>query len=97
MFAIMLFASAGTLIILPAIVSMHPGVIFYEPSNKFLRSCSQCLLMSLVIGAGVAYVLVAYTATRWNVATLAAIGSIGLLSVLCFFVSKLRQCFFNKK
>ncbi|MDD5156053.1 MAG: efflux RND transporter permease subunit, partial [Candidatus Omnitrophica bacterium] len=96
MFAIMLFASAGTLIILPAIVSMHPGVIFYEPSNRFLRSCSQCLLMSLVIAAGIAYVLVAYTGTRWNIATLIAIGSVGLLSILCFFVSKMRKCFFTK-
>ncbi len=93
MFAIMLFASIGTLIIMPAIVSMHPGVIFYEPSNKFLRSCPQCLLMSLVIAAAVAYVLVAYTSTKWNIATLAAIGSVCILSVLCFFLSKLKGCF----
>ncbi|MFA5350396.1 MAG: MMPL family transporter [Candidatus Omnitrophota bacterium] len=96
MFAIMLFASVGTLIILPAIVSMHPGVIFYEPTNRFLRSCPQCILMSLVIAIGVAYVLIAYTATPWNIATVIAVGSVGLLSALCFFVSRLRQCFFTK-
>ena len=96
MFAIMLFASIGTLIILPAIVSMHPGVIFYEPEKKFLRSCSQCLLVSLTVGAAIAYVLVAYTSTRWNIITLAAIGGVAILSVLCFFISRMRKCFFNK-
>ncbi|HAJ56785.1 MAG TPA: RND transporter [Candidatus Omnitrophica bacterium] len=96
MFAIMLFASMGTLLILPAIVSAHPGVIFYEPSNKFLRSCPQCLLMSLVIAGAVAYILVAYTGAKWNVASLAAVFSVGALSVVCFSVSKLRKCFLNK-
>lgn len=91
MFAIMLFASMGTLLILPAIVSAHPGVIFYEPSNKFLRSRPQCLLMSLVIAAAVAYVLVAYAGTGWSVASLAAVLSAAALSAACFFFSKSRK------
>ncbi|MDD5116131.1 MAG: MMPL family transporter [Candidatus Omnitrophica bacterium] len=97
MLAIMLFASAGTLVILPAIVSMHPGVIFYEPKPGFLRSCPQCLLMSLVISGGVAYLLVAYTATAWNVATIIALASVILLSVLCSFISRMRGCLFLRK
>jgi predicted RND superfamily exporter protein len=95
MFAIMLFASIGTLVILPAIVSMHPGVIFYQPGGKFLRSCPQCMLMSLVAGISVAYILTAYTAARWNTVTLVSLSAVCLLSVLCFFVSG-RKCLFNK-
>jgi hydrophobe/amphiphile efflux-3 (HAE3) family protein len=97
MFGIMLFASAGTLIILPAIVSMHPGVIFYESKPGFLRSCPQCLLMSLVVSGGVAYVLVAYTSTAWNIATLIALASVVLLSALCSFISRSKSCSFFRK
>ncbi len=97
MFAVMLFASIGTLMILPAIVSMHPGVIFYESSNKFLGSCSQCLLMSLVVAGGIAYVLVAYTGVKWNVATLASVGSVLVLAASCAFISKMKKCFFKKE
>jgi predicted RND superfamily exporter protein len=97
MFVIMLFASIGTLLILPAIVTMHPGVIFYEPKKNFLRSCRQCLLMSLVVAGSVAYVLLGYTSARWNVISLAAIGSVVFLSGACFFISKLKGCFFKKE
>ena len=97
MFAIMLFASLGTLIIMPAIVSMYPGAIFYQPEKHFLRSCKQCLLTTLVISAAIVYVLVAYTATPWNIATLIAIGAVSVLSVICFFISKIRKCFTNKE
>jgi hypothetical protein len=76
---------------------MHPGVIFYEPKPGFLRSCPQCLLMSLVISGGVAYLLVAYTSTAWNVATVIALASVILLSVLCSFVSRVKGCLFPRK
>lgn len=95
MFAIMLFASIGTLVILPAIVTMHPGAIFYHPEGKFLRSCPQCLLMSLVVGISVSYIMTAYTAAGWNIVTLVSLGAVCLLSILCFFVSG-RKCSFNK-
>ncbi|MFA5039505.1 MAG: MMPL family transporter [Candidatus Omnitrophota bacterium] len=97
MFAIMLFASIGTLLILPAIISAHPGIIFYKPSAAFLRSCPQCFLMSLVVAAGVAYVLKAYLGAAWNQASLGAIAAVVALSLVCFFTSKTRACFKKNK
>ncbi len=96
MFAIMLFASIGTLLILPAIVSAHPGVIFYEPNNRFLKTCPQCMLLSVVISISVAYILVAYTGAKWNTAVTLAVACVVVLAIGCSFVSKLRKCFFKK-
>ncbi len=93
MFVIMLFASFGTLMVLPALVSAHPGIIFYEPSGKFMRHCSQCLMMSLVVSGGVAYVLVAYSGMKWNITTLISLSCVVVLSMLCFFISKGKKCF----
>jgi len=93
MFVIMLFASFGTLMVLPALVSAHPGIIFYEPSGKFMRHCPQCLMMSLVVSGGVAYVLIAYSGMKWNITTLISLSCVVVLSMLCFFISKGKKCF----
>jgi predicted RND superfamily exporter protein len=92
MFAIMLCASIATLLILPAIVSAYPGVIFYQATGKFLCSCRQCLVMSLIIGITVAYVLMVYFSMRWNVVTLVAIAAVAVMSLACFFAAKIKGC-----
>lgn len=97
MFTIMFFASISTLLILPAVVTAHPGVIFYEAKKNFLSACPQCLLMSLVVAGAVAYVLVAYSGARWNTATLVALACVVALSMGCVLASRSRQCFFAKK
>jgi len=92
MFAIMLCAGIGTLLILPALVSANLKLLFSQPSNRFLCSCGQCLLASLIAGTGVAYVLIAYLSIPWNAASLIAIGAIGALSIVCHFVSNAALC-----
>ncbi|MBU1125524.1 MAG: MMPL family transporter, partial [Candidatus Omnitrophica bacterium] len=92
MFAIMLCASIGTLLILPAIVSAYPRVILSQAEGKFLCSWKQCLLFSLAVAGAVAYVLFAYLSVRWNIATMIAIAIVVVLSVVCFIVSRSRLC-----
>ena len=92
MFMIMLTASIGTLLILPAIITGFPSIVFEEKKKGITCSCGKCVLMSLIIAASVIYVLLGYNITRWNVATVAAVIVVVLLSGVCSFISRRKAC-----
>jgi predicted RND superfamily exporter protein len=91
MFLIMLTSSVGTLLILPAIVSAMPVLIFEEKQSPACK-CSYCMLFGLIISAAVAYVLGGYSITSWNVTTFICIGIIMFMAGLCNIISRRKIC-----
>ena len=95
MFLIMLTSSIGTLIILPAIISAMPKLIF-EESEKPLCKCSYCMITALLVAGAVAYILAGYTTATWTLTTGVAVGIIVLLAGICNFVSRRKMCILDK-
>ncbi len=94
MLMIMLVSSVGTLLILPAIISAAPRVVFghLEPEKKVSRcACGECMLLAVMLAASVLYVLLGYSLTRWNVATVIAVFVVVVLAGICFIVGRLRN------
>ena len=91
MFLIMLTSSVGTLLILPAIISAVPAVIFEEKRSPACK-CSYCMLFGLIVSAAVAYVLGGYSITSWDVTTFICIGIIVIMSGLCNIMSRHKIC-----
>ncbi|MFH1877673.1 MAG: MMPL family transporter [Candidatus Omnitrophota bacterium] len=92
MFLIMLTSSVGTLVILPAIITAMPRLIFDEGGKMFLCRCSYCMLFALIAAASVAYVLAGYSITSWNVTTYVCIGIIVIMAGACNFLSRHKIC-----
>jgi uncharacterized protein len=95
MFLIMITSSAGTLLILPAIISAIPRIIFDKSEGPFCR-CSYCVIFSFVIAATVAYILSGYSFANWTVTTGICIGIIVLMGAGCNIVSRLKICVGDK-
>ncbi|MDD5019989.1 MAG: MMPL family transporter [Candidatus Omnitrophica bacterium] len=94
MLMIMIVSSIGTLLVLPAIISAAPRVVFghLDPGKKISRcACGQCMLLAAMLAAAVLYVLLGYSVTRWNVATVIAVMVVAVLGGACFIAGRIRN------
>ncbi|HPN73119.1 MAG TPA: MMPL family transporter, partial [Candidatus Omnitrophota bacterium] len=87
MFLIMLTSSFGTLILLPAIISAFPDVIFDEKKNPACK-CSYCVIFGIIVAASVAYVIGGYSITSWKATTFITVAIIGVTAGICNIVSR---------
>jgi len=92
MFLIMLASSIGTLLILPAIITAIPKLMLETPEKRYLCSCKQCILLSLIIALTIIYVLLSYTRLDWHISIAIALAVVVVLSGVCYFVSKRNIC-----
>ncbi len=92
MFMIMLVASIVTLMTLPALITGFPWLVFEEKKTKAICSCRNCVLMSGIIAATIAYVLLGYDLARLNVTTIICVTVVVVLSGVCSFVSRQKMC-----
>ncbi|MDD5561702.1 MAG: MMPL family transporter [Candidatus Omnitrophica bacterium] len=92
MFAIMLVASIATLMILPALITGFPWLVFEETKVKAVCSCGKCILMSIIIASTVAYILLGYKLARLNLTTIICVAVIAVLSGTCWLVSRQKTC-----
>jgi len=95
MFLIMLASSVGTLLLLPAIISAFPGVIFDERKSPACK-CSYCMLFGLIVAAAVAYVLGGYSIASWGATTIICVGIVAFMAGLCNIVSRHKICIQNE-
>lgn len=91
MFLIMLTSSVGTLILLPAIISAFPDMIFDERKSPVCK-CSYCVVLGVILAAAVAYVLGGYSVLSWGITTFISMGVIALMSGICAIVSRHNIC-----
>lgn len=92
MFMIMFVASVTTLMILPALITGFPRLVFDDRQVKAVCSCGKCALLSLVIAATVAYILLGYNLARLNVTTVICVAIVAVLSGACALVSRQKLC-----
>ncbi len=92
MFSIMAVSSFATLIILPAIISANPGIIFTQAQKGISCHYGQCILVSLSVAVAVAYALLGYTPLKWPVTVFITIAVIVLAAVACHYASDRKFC-----
>lgn len=92
MFFIMAVSSVATLFILPALISVAPGMIFEKREKGVTCKCSHCLLIALFVAVAVAYVLLGYTTAGWKSATFVTITGIVLFAGVCHVASRRKIC-----
>lgn len=92
MFMIMLVASVVTLMILPALITGFPWLIFEDAKAKTICSCGKCVLMSIIIASTVAYILLGYDLAKFNVTTIICVAIIAFLSGTCAVISRQKIC-----
>jgi len=92
MFMIMLVASVVTLMILPALITGFPWLIFEDSKVKTVCSCGKCVLMSIIIASTVAYILLGYDLAKFNVTTIICVAIIAVLSGTCAIISRQNIC-----
>ncbi|MDD5409185.1 MAG: MMPL family transporter, partial [Candidatus Omnitrophica bacterium] len=92
MFTIMLVASIVTLMMLPAIITGFPWLVFEETKTKAICSCGKCILFSLIAASAVAYVLLGYQLARVNLTTIICVAVVVILSGACWFISRRNIC-----
>lgn len=92
MFMIMFVASIVTLMVLPALITGFPRLVFAQREVRLVCSCGKCVLMSMIISATVAYILLGYELARLNLTTLICVAIIIILSGVCAFISRQKIC-----
>lgn len=92
MFLIMVTSSVGTLLILPAIITAMPKVIFEEVAGPFTCKCSYCVLTGAFVAGAVAYVLAGYLGITWSAVTAVSVVVVAVISGICNIVSRGRIC-----
>jgi hypothetical protein len=97
MFLIMITSSIATLLILPAIISAVPKLIFYEHEGAVVCKCSYCMLTALIVSLSIVYVLAGYTEVRWSFITISAVLGVVVMAGICNYVSKHKICIMNKR
>jgi hypothetical protein len=95
MFLIMITSSVGTLVILPAIISAIPRLMFEEVPRPSCK-CAYCMLTALIVAGTVAYVLAGYTTTSWTVMTFITIGVVVVMAGACNLLSRRKECIIEK-
>jgi uncharacterized membrane protein YdfJ with MMPL/SSD domain len=97
MFCIMLVSSIATLIILPAIITLLPKVVFEEKRLKMICVCKYCVTVSIVISVILMYVARGYKLISWGMSAFITIGVIAMMSGLCSKLSKHKTCIKDEK
>ncbi|MFO8052482.1 MAG: efflux RND transporter permease subunit [Candidatus Omnitrophota bacterium] len=97
MFCIMLVSSIATLIILPAIITLAPKVVFEEERLKIICVCKYCIIIAVVVSGALIYVLGGYNLANWGPTAFIAIGVIAISAGLCSKLSKHKICIKNEK
>ncbi|MFH1092598.1 MAG: efflux RND transporter permease subunit [Candidatus Omnitrophota bacterium] len=92
MFTIMFVSSIATLFILPAIMTVWPGVVFGKERVKMLCSCKYCQLISLAVAVAIVYILRGYTSVSWSKTLIASIAVVVIMAGVCSKVSKHKIC-----
>ncbi|MFA4992540.1 MAG: MMPL family transporter [Candidatus Omnitrophota bacterium] len=92
MFAIMLVASIVTLMVLPALITGFPWLVFEENKTKAICSCGKCILFSIIVASTLAYVLLGYQLARINLTTIICLIVVVVLSGACWFISRQNIC-----
>jgi hydrophobe/amphiphile efflux-3 (HAE3) family protein len=92
MFMIMLVTSVVTLMTLPALITGFPGLVFEEAKGRAVCSCGKCVLMSMIVAATVAYILLGYELARLNITTVICGSVVVVLSGVCAIVSRQKIC-----
>ena len=92
MFMIMLVATIVTLMLLPALITGFPWLVFEEAKVKAVCSCGKCVLMSLIIASALAYVLLGYDLAKANVTTFLCVAVVVVLSGVCSVISRQKMC-----
>ena len=99
MFSIMAVSSIITLLLLPAIVSLMPKVVFEELEGGMLCNPRVCFVIALSVGLAVAYVLAGYTVVGWAKSVYVSIFVVAVLMSFCPVIGRWGICnrFQNKK
>ncbi|MFC1703757.1 RND family transporter [Candidatus Omnitrophota bacterium] len=97
MFSIMLVSSIATLLILPAIMSLIPGVTFETQEGRVICNCRYCLIIALAVSLALVYILRGYTAVGWTPTLFASIIIIVLMAGVCSQISRRKFCMVEKK
>ncbi len=92
MFMIMMVASIVTLMVLPALITGFPWLVFEDTKVKAVCSCPKCVLLSLIISSAVAYVLLGYNLASLNVTTVICVLIVVVLSGVCAVISRHKMC-----
>jgi uncharacterized protein len=92
MFTIMLVASIVTLMVLPALITGFPWLVFENSRIKTVCHCGKCVLMAFIIASTVAYILLGYELARLNVTTIVCVVIVTVLSGTCVFISRQKMC-----
>ncbi|MBD3264602.1 MAG: MMPL family transporter [Candidatus Omnitrophica bacterium] len=92
MFAIMFISGVATLIILPALITVFPSVVFGEEKKGFVCKCSNCIALSLGISVAVIYLMRGYLDVGWKPVLFLSIGVVVLLSGICSKISGHKFC-----
>jgi hypothetical protein len=91
MFLIMVASSIATIVILPAMISAMPAVVFDENKHPTCR-CSYCMLTAFIVAATLAYILGGYSLASWDITTIICIGVIVVMAALCNLASRRKIC-----
>lgn len=92
MFMIMLVASIATLLILPSLITAFPGLVFEESKVKMICSCGKCVLMSVIIAATIAYILLGYNLAKLDLTTVICVTVVAVLAGTCSLISRQKMC-----
>ncbi|MFH1875258.1 MAG: MMPL family transporter [Candidatus Omnitrophota bacterium] len=92
MFMIMLVASIVTLMILPALITGFPRLIFEDSKVKAVCSCSKCIVMAIIIASAIAYILLGYQLAQVNITTIICVAVVVILSGTCAIISRQKIC-----
>lgn len=92
MFMIMLVASIGTLMILPALITGFPWLIFETKPGNIVCSCGKCVVMAVIIASAVAYILLGYELAKLNVTTIVCVAIVVVLAGACSILSRQKKC-----
>ncbi|MFH1767866.1 MAG: efflux RND transporter permease subunit, partial [Candidatus Omnitrophota bacterium] len=97
MFTIMFVSSIATLIILPAIITLVPGVVFQEQSGRFFCNRKYCIVISFAVSLTIAYVLQGYTNLVLRPTLLISAAIIAVMAGVCAKISRKKFCITDKK
>ncbi|MCF7916287.1 MAG: MMPL family transporter, partial [Candidatus Omnitrophica bacterium] len=97
MFCIMLVSSIATLIIIPAIITLVPKIVFETKEVKMICVCKYCVIISVAISIALMYIARGYNLASWGISAFITIGVIAIMSGLCSKLSKHKTCIKDKK
>ncbi|MFH1459027.1 MAG: efflux RND transporter permease subunit [Candidatus Omnitrophota bacterium] len=92
MFSIMLVSSLATLVLLPAIMTLMPKTVFTDQKENMVCNCKSCLIISVGVSIAIIYILRGYTSIGWTPALIISVAVMGIMSLLCYHVSKQKFC-----